>query len=153
MRNFELTDDFGRRTVFQGTKLVGESTDTVAGTKPQWVDVDVFRTSAGNFIVSRTTHYRVRHTSESCSRADGYELTDATVLDTYACPECNRHGSFEGGFAQADRITVDVYKTPDELIRSFEVDGRYSNLARTILADVAEQDDRVDATWNTVVVP
>lgn len=153
MRQHTLTDDFGRRTVFSGEKLVGESTDTAAGTKPQWVDVDVYRTSAGNFVVARTTHYRIRHVREDCPRADGYELIEPTVLDTYPCPACNRAGTTEGGFAQADRITVEVLRTPEELIAFFQVDGRHSNLARTILADVAEQDDRVDAVWNTVVVP
>lgn len=153
MRNILLTDDFGRRTVFTGVKLVGESTDTAAGTKPQWVDVDVYRTEGGSFVVARTTHYRIRHLDDNCSRAEGYELIDATVLDTYPCPQCNRNGVMERGCGQADRISIDVYRTPQELIASFEVDGRYSQLARTILADVAEQDDRVDAAWNTVVVP
>lgn len=153
MRPFELSDDFGRRTTFTGTKLAGESTDTASGSKPQWQDVDVYRTQAGKYVVSRTTHYRIRHTSDRCSRAEGYELIDATVLDTYPCASCNTARSMEGGVAQADRINVIAYDTPAELIKSFEADGKYSNLARTILADVSEQDDAVDAAWNTVVVP
>lgn len=153
MREFELVDDFGRRTVFTGLRLVGESTDTAAGTKPQWIDVDVYRTRLGNYIVARTTHYRIRHAREDCARAEGYELMDPTVLDTYPCPACSRDGLVEGGFAQADRISIEVYTSPEQLIENFKVDGRYSQLARTILADVAEQDDKVDAAWNTVVVP
>lgn len=153
MRDHVVVDDFGRRTVFKGEKLVGESTDTVAGTKPQWLDVTVWRTAAGSFVVERTTHYRVRHTSELCSRAEGYELIEATSLDTYACPSCNKDGVLEGGCAQADRVTVEAYTTPQELISSFQQDGRYSNLARTILADLSEQDERIDKLWNTVVVP
>lgn len=178
MRDHVVVDDFGRRTVFRGEKLVAESTDTVAGQltldelqrkiqqganamqvlreagiKPQWLDVTVWRTAGGSFVVERTTHYRVRHTSDMCTRAEGYELIPATSLDTYPCPTCNKDGILEGGCAQADRINVDAYTTPQELIQSFQQDGRYSNLARTILADLSEQDERIDELWNTVVVP
>lgn len=154
MRGYSLTDDFGRRTVFTGTKLVCESTDTVAGTKPQWQDVEVYRTESSRFVVRRITHYRIRHTTDHCSRAEGYELIDATLLDTYACPECNPHNKMDGGLGQADRIVVDVYQTPGDLTKGFQDDkGRYSHLARAVLADVAEQDKDVDLVWNTVVVP
>lgn len=152
MRDHVVTDDFGRRTQFSGEKLVSESTDTAAGTKPQWLDVTVWRTRAGSFIVERVTHYRVRHIDDLCPRAEGYEIIPPTVLDTYACPNCNKAGAVDGGFAQADRITVEVYQTPEELIASFKIDGRFSNLARTILADISEQDERVDLAWNTVHV-
>lgn len=153
MRDYVVTDDFGRRTQFTGEKLVAESTDTAAGTKPQWLDLTVWRTRAGAFVVERTTHYRIRHTTEHCPRADGYEIIEATVLDTYACPTCNKQGLMEGGCAQADRVTVEAYTSPQALIESFQVDGRYSNLARTILADLAEQDERIDQMWNVVHVP
>lgn len=153
MRNFTITDDFGRRTQFSGEKLVAESTDTSDGRKPQWLEVEVWRTAAGNFIVKRTTHYRLRHVRELCSRADGYDLVDATELDTYPCPSCNKEGRMVGGFAQSSRITVDTYTDPQDMIESFHVDGRYSNLARHILADIAEQDERIDELWNVVVVP
>lgn len=155
MRDHVICDDFGRRTTFHGEKLINESTDTVEGTKPQWLDVDVWRTKGGSFVVKRTIHYRVRHMSESCSRAEGYEIIPATVLDTYPCPTCwpKTYGDMSGGYGQADRITVEAYRTPEELITSFQLDGRYSNLARTILADLSEQDESIDAAWNTVVVP
>lgn len=153
MRNYEVFDDFGRRTVFEGVKLVAESTDTEDARKPQWVEVVVWRTTGGSFIVQRTTHYRVRHTSDRCGRAEGYDLVPATPLDTYPCVSCNKAGLLEGGLAQSTRISVDVYKTPAELIESFRVEGRYSNLARTVLADIAEQDVEFDQAWNTVVVP
>lgn len=153
MREHVVTDDFGRRHRFTGEKLVSESTDSIDNDKPQWLDVNVWRTAAGSFVVERVTHYRIRHTSDRCSRADGYELIPATVLDTYPCPKCNKDGVMEGGCAQADRITVEAYTTPQELIDSFKVQGKYNLLARAVLADVSEQDERVDALWNEVVVP
>ncbi len=152
MRDFVVTDDFGRRTQFSGEKLVNETTDDIEGTKRQWVDVTVWRTQAGNFVVQRTTHYRIRHLRDTCPKADGYELIPPTHLDTYLCPRCNKGGSLQGGYAQASRISVDVYTTVQELVDSFKVDGKYNNLARLVLADLSEQDERVDAAWNTVVV-
>jgi hypothetical protein len=153
-RPITATDDFGRRTVFTGDRLVSESTDSEAGTKPQWLEVIVWRTESGNFVVQRTTHYRIRHIRELCPRAEGYDLVDATDLDTYPCPSCNKYNNLESrGYAQSSRISVDVYHDPQELIHSFQIDGRYSNLAKTILADLSEQDTRVDDLWNTVQVP
>ena len=56
------------------------------------------------------------------------------------------------GWAQESRVTVDVYKEPEELIDSLRVDGKYTRLSRTLLADLSELDDRIDRLWNTVVV-
>jgi hypothetical protein len=150
-----LTDDFGRRTVFTGELLVEESTDSAISIKPQWLEVGVWRTQAGNFVVRRITRYRVLHLDDECEKADGYELSPSNGDEgIYPCRTCNRHGETRGGWRQDDRITVEVYATPQDLIAGFRAeDGRFSNLSRTILADIAEQDDRVDAVWNTVVVP
>lgn len=148
-----LVDDFGRRTVFTGEKLVEETTDSTVNLKPQWLEVDVWRTQAGSFVVRRTTRYRIRHLREDCSRADGYDLSPAATTDNYNCPECNPAQYMGEGYAQSPRTTVDVYRTPQDLILGFQNDGRFSNLARAILADISEQDDRVDAAWNEVIVP
>lgn len=156
MKHHEIADDFGRRTVFVGEELVDETTDNALTNKPQWLDVTVWRTEAGKFVVRRTTSYRIRHATEDCARAEGYDLAPAGPDDTYPCPTCNKRGAMAGirdGLAQTPRITVDVYDTPQELIQSFQNDGRYSNLARSILAYLSEKDSRVDAAWNTVVVP
>jgi len=153
MNDFTLEDDFGRRTVFTGTQLIDEHTDTEDGRKPQWLEVGIWRTEGGSFVINRTTHYRIRHSLETCPRADGYELLPATPDDTYLCNSCNKGGSSDAvGWAQAARITVDAHHNPQDLINSFWIDGRYNNLARTILADLSAQDERVDAAWNTVVV-
>jgi hypothetical protein len=149
-----ITDEFGRQTVFEGELLVEETTDSSTGSKPQWLEVDVWRTEAGNYIVRRTTRYRIRHANENCDRADGYDLAPATPDDTYDCPSCQRAWPYDStGFRQTSRITVDVYETPQALISGFQSDGRFNNLARAILANISEQDDRVDVLWNKVVVP
>lgn len=154
MRDYVVQDDLGRRTQFTGEKLVGESSDSIDADKRSWQEVNVWRTRSGNFVVERQTHYRIRHLSDMCRRADGYELVPATSLDTVPCNVCNPTKVLEGGISQASRITVDAYTTPGELIASFRSsDGKYSNLARLVLADVAEQDERVDEAWNTVTVP
>jgi hypothetical protein len=48
---------------------------------------------------------------------------------------------------------VEAYYSPQAVIDSFQTDGRYSQLARSILADLADQDDRIDALWSEVAVP
>lgn len=153
MQDVTLEDDFGRRTLFKGEQLIDEHTDTSDGRKPQWVEVKVWRTEGGSYVVQRITCYRILHSRRDCSRAEGYELTKPTPDDTYLCPTCNKGGVVGEGYALADRITVEAHRSPQELIASFEIDGRYSNLARAILADLSEQDEQIDALWNTVVVP
>jgi hypothetical protein len=149
----ELTDDFGRRTVFTGERLADEHSDTSEGNKPQWVEISVWRTAGGRYVVRRVTRYRVRHLRDDCRRAEGYGIVEPTEEDTYACSSCNKRGVMEGGYAQADRTTVDAYRDPQELIIGLETSGRHSNLARAILADLSAEDPAIDAAWSTVVVP
>lgn len=150
-----VTDEYGRRTKFRGNKLVFESTDSASGHKPQWVEIGIWRTEAGNYVVQRSTHYRVRHLNDRCPRADGYDLVDPTEIDTYPCPVCNKIGMLESGKgrAQMSRVAVDSYEDPRTLIASLRVDNRYSNLSRAILADLAEQDERIASLWSEVEVP
>lgn len=153
-QDYSLEDDYGRRTVFTGELLVDEHTDTPDSRKPQWVRVRVWRTEGGAFVVERTTSFRIRHARRNCARAGGYELFDAEAEDTFLCTECNKNGAPVGGYAQGDRVTVDVCHTPQDLIANFKADGeRFSNLSRAVLADISNQDSRVDEVWNTVVVP
>jgi hypothetical protein len=153
MKDLTLVDDFGRRTVFTGKLLADEHSDTRDGHKPQWVEISVWRTQGGSYVVRRTTRYRVRHVREDCRRAEGYDLVPANGDDTYSCTACNKVGSSTGGYAQAPRISIDAYRSPEELIAGLETNGRHSNLARALLADLSEQDPAVDTAWNTVVVP
>jgi len=154
MRDYTLSDEFGRQTKFRGERLVRESTEGEVH-RPRWQEVEVYRTEAGNWVVFRATNYRIRHSHDRCSRADGYALTPARPSDTYPCRECLGSGNaVPGGLGQLSRISVDSYTSVDDLILSFRAqDGVYSALSRAILADLSEQDERVDATWNTVVVP
>lgn len=151
--NTTLTDDFGRKTVFSGVELLDETTDTEEGDKPQWLEVTVWRTEAGNFVVRRTTNYRIIHAARNCSRAEGYTLVEAGDEDTYNCKTCNPNGDmYTEGFAQAPRITVDVYTTPAELTESFRNEGRYTNFSRLLLAELAKRDSGVDSVWSVVHV-
>lgn len=152
MKDMTLIDDFGRRTVFTGERLVSEHTDTSDERKPQWVEIDVWRTEGGSYIVRTATCYRIRHSSDQCAKAEGYELEPATVDDTYPCPACNKADT-PGGLGQLPRTTVEAYRTPQELIESFKQNGSHTNFGRAILAEISDIDDAVDAAWNTVVVP
>jgi hypothetical protein len=150
MTEINITDEFGKRTVFTGQRLVDEHTDTSDGRKPQWVQISVWRTEAGSFVVRTLTCYRVRHQDKGCRRAEGYDLTKPMSDDTFPCSSCNQDGDLVGGWAQASRMTVEAHHTPQALIDSFQTDGRHSNLARSILADISDEDEGVDALWNTV---
>lgn len=147
--DFTVTDGFGRRVVFRGENLISDTTDTDDRRKPQWLDIDVWRTEAGSFVVKRAVRHRVVHRRENCPRLDGYDVVPSS--GSYPCAVCNPGG--EPGWGQAPRITVDVYPAPEELIESLKVDGKFTRLSRAILADLSEQDARVDALWNTVEVP
>ena len=153
MDQHSIADDFGRVTKFEGEQLIDESTDNYSGVKPQWLEFTVWRTAAGAFIVRRVTRYRINHLSDSCPRLDGFVVVDAEPTDTYPCGTCNKAGAFGDGWAQSARVVVEVYSSPEELISSLKVDGRYSNLSRSILADLSAVDERVRALWSEVVVP
>jgi hypothetical protein len=151
MEDVTAVDSYGRRTVFKGELLVADTTDTEDGRKPQWLDIDIWRTEGGSYVVKKAVQYRVVHRLSTCSRLDGYETRPAGPGDTFHCVTCNPEGR-STGLGQESRVTVDVYRTPEELIESLKVDGKWTRLSRTLLADLCEQDDRIDALWNTVVV-
>ena len=151
MQAFTITDTFGRRTQFTGEHLVGDSTNT--DSKPQWMDIDVWRTESGNFVIRRSTRYRVRHQLPSCPRLDGFEQRTPTAADNYPCTVCNKDGILAGGWTQVDRTVVDAYRSPALLVDSFRINDRFTGLSRSLLADISEMDARVDDLWNTVQVP
>lgn len=153
MEDFTATDSYGRKTVFRGELLVADTTDTEDGRKPQWVDIDIWRTEGGSYVVKKEVRYRLVHARENCSRLDGYTTRAPGDDDTHPCRTCNPEGRIvRPGWAQESRETVDVYRTPEELINSLRVEGKHTRLSRTLLADLSELDDRIDAIWNTVVV-
>ena len=151
MRDFSIEDTFGRRTQFVGEHIVADSTN--ADNKPQWMDIDVWRTESGNFVVRRSTRYRVRHQLESCPRLTGMESRTPVAADSYPCNVCNKDGILVGGWTQLDRTAVDAYCSPALLVDSFKINDRFSGLSRSLLADISEQDARVDDLWNVVRVP
>ena len=151
MRDYTIADTFGRRMTFVGELLVADSTN--ADNKPQWMDIDVYRTESGNFIVRRSTRYRVRHQLEGCPRLDGFEQRTPNASDTYPCNVCNKDGVLAGGWTQVDRTAVEAYLSPGSLLDSFKINERFSGLSRSLLAYISEQDARVDDLWNNVQVP
>lgn len=152
-----LVDEYGKRTKFRGTLLASGTTDTESGEKPQWAELDIWRTEAGAYIIQRKTSYRYRHLSDSCRRL-GLNLIprQATEADNYPCPSCNQRGVVEPGkgYGVEDRIAVDIARTADDLIRMLSNgDGTYSGFVRATLADICEQDQAVADLWLEEVVP
>lgn len=148
-------DEYGKRTIFRGRMLAHATTD--AEGKPQWAELEVWRTEAGAYVVQRKTSYRYRHLTDSCPRL-GLNLLprQATEGDTYPCPKCNPNGMVEPGrgYGVQERMAVDIARTPADLIRLLaNGDGTYSGFVRATLADVCEQDKRVANLWLEEVVP
>lgn len=138
-----LEDSFGRDTIFTGEHLLGSTTDN--GDKPQWLDLDVWRTQSGNYVVKRTTRYRIVHSSEDCSRVADLPVVEADPESTFFCNRCNSHRIH--GVTPEDTTNVDVYYGVSELLQGFQTDGRYNNFAKVVLADLAELDSAIDAAW------
>lgn len=152
-----LEDEYGKRTRFRGTRLVGETTDTETGEKPQWAEIEVWRTEAGAYVVQRTTHYRLRHLSDTCPRLGANLLPRRpTETDTFPCPRCNTRNTIEPGkgYGVAPRSAVDIARIPADLIRLLaNNDGTYSGFTRSVLAEISEQDQAVADLWMEEVVP
>jgi hypothetical protein len=150
MSTFSVEDSFGRSTNFKGSLLADETTDNDNERKPQWSDVEVWVTEAGNFVVRRTSNYRIRHNHVGCTRAEGFTLIEADESDTYLCPTCGADGN--SLHAQEARVSVQHYLDLKSFVESFQQDGRYSQFARTVLSNISDQNDAVNNFWNTVHV-
>jgi hypothetical protein len=157
MNTYDLVDDFGRHTKFDGELLVDDTTDTEARRKPQWTDTEIYRTEGGRYIVWSETHYRIRHLTESCRRASGYDLVVARPGDTWACPHCNPD-DVPGGYGHESRVKVDVCQDPAELIAAMSSVNQktglrsHSQYSQALLARVSDADADVRASWMEQVV-
>ena len=148
MTEIAATDSFGRRTVFRGVELISDTTDN--GEKRQWTDIDVWRTEGGAYVVKRAVHYRTVHARKNCPRLEGYVIREADDEDTVNCDVCNRAG--RDGWAQGSRVTVDVYREPEDLIEGLKLKGEWTYFSKLVLAELSDKDKRIDALWNTVRV-
>lgn len=155
---YELLDDFGRKTKFEGFLLVDDTTDTEDRRKPQWTDTEVYKTTGGKYVVWSDVQYRVRHLSRNCHKTQGYDIVPAEESDSWACPACNPDKILDGGYGQQDRVTVDVCNTPTELIMRFSSINQqtglrtHSNFSKALLAQISEVDDDVREAWMEQVV-
>jgi hypothetical protein len=149
-----LTDEYGKRTRFTGECLIQDTTDA-GDNRPQWAEMTVWRTGAGAYVLWRKTCYRIVHWSQSCSLL-GPNLVPrpATPEDTYPCRRCNPSRNFDGGYGVQERSSVDVARTPTDLIRMLaNQDGTYSGFARATLAAISKKDQAVADLWLEEVVP
>lgn len=157
MKDFRLTDDFGRVTRFRGIKLVNDTTDNSNGEKPQFTNITVWRTEAGQYVVLRETCYRIRHLHEYCYRAEneGAVLREPHATDNFPCSTCNKDRVIEPGvgYGQLERSTLVVYKTPQQLIDGLATLNvqtgmmHHSNFVQAVLADISEEDEEVHKLW------
>jgi len=157
MQAYDLVDDFGQHTKFEGELLIDDTTDTAERRKPQFTDTEIYRTAGGRYVVWQETLYRVRHLSCTCPRASGYDLVPADEDDTWPCPSCNPDGR-PGGYGQRSRIKVDICETPQELIMRLSTINQMTNLrthstfSRALLARVSEVDAPLREAWMEQVV-
>lgn len=157
MTAYDLVDDFGRHTRFEGELLVEDTTDTEDGHKPQWTDTAIYRTNGGRYIVWSEANYRIRHLTDTCRRAAGYDLVTATADDTWACPTCNPE-KLPGGYGHDSRVKLDVCETPNELIARMSTINQqtglrtHSQYSQALLARVSELDAAVHDAWMNQVV-
>lgn len=157
MTTFDLVDDFGRHTRFEGELLVEDTTDTPDRRKPQWTDTEIYRTTGGRYVVWNEVQYRVRHAVKSCRKAVGYSLVPAEDDDTWACPSCNPDG-LPGGYGQDSRARVDVCDTPQDLIARMSSINQntglrtHSHFSQALLARISDIDEAVRAAWMDQVV-
>lgn len=158
-----LVDDYRRETVFTGVVLVESSTKS-ARPKPQWVDITVWRTEGGQYVVRRVTRYNVYHSNDNCSKAEGNELYNLRELknipnDLFKCPRCVGRMPNNGAWGQLDRTNIEVYPTPRDLIDGLaHMNGtagaaNHSLFIQEMLADLSEIDSNIATVWMRRVVP
>lgn len=155
-QHYELEDDFGRVTKFDGDLLVSETTDTEDHRKPQWTDTDVYRTAGGQYVIWSNSQYRIRHLAR-CRKTAGYDLIPAEDSDTFPCPVCNPD-NLPGGYGQLDRVKVEVCKTPEDLINWLSSINNnngvrtHSQYSQALLAKISDVDDAMHSAWMEQVV-
>lgn len=157
MTAYDLPDDFGRHTRFEGTLLVEDTTDTDDRRKPQWTETEIYKTNGGRYVVWSEVLYRIRHQYRDCRRAQGYDLVPASADDTWACPTCNPD-ALDGGYAHESRTKIDICDTVEALINRLATPNNqtglrsHSHFSQALLARISEADDAVRDVWMEQVV-
>jgi hypothetical protein len=163
MKEYVIEDEYGRRATFVADMLVTDTTDTEEGSKPRYVNLTVWRTKGGKYVVHTETHFRIWHLDENCRRAtrEGAILRPAQAAgDTFPCPTChNRPAAPLGtGYGQVTRHKQSVYDSPQALIDGLRTvnnqtgETHHSRFAQSLLADISEVDQAVADLWMNVVV-
>jgi len=138
-----------------------ESSTKSARPKPQWVDITVWRTEGGQYVVRRVTRYNVYHSNANCSKAEGNELYDIqrSTSTMFKCPRCVDRMNTTGAYGQLDRTNIEVYPTPRDLIDGLaHMNGtagaaNHSLFIQEMLADLSEIDSNIATVWMRRVVP
>lgn len=135
---------------FEGTKL-SESSSRIAE-KPRWVEFKLYKTLKGTYVLSRAGMSTYFHDSE-CHVVTRNRLSvvdEAEIgLDAVACPDCRPSRiAPEGLYPETPRYWAQSSDSPQGVIASLmQYDGNkteyLTNVARRLLEDAAEVDDRL----------
>lgn len=146
MEPYELEDNFGQKTMFTGELLA--AIDTYREDKPTWFDLQVYRTTGGNFVTYQIRYSNVSHADRDCSRINsalGPVCAD-TESHLIACNKCG-----PGDWASDDEIKIGIHKTARELCRHLTEAGA-NRIIRSFLADLSDVDPDVAEAWLVVEV-
>jgi hypothetical protein len=153
MKKYDLTDKYGRLTLFTGELLVQDSTSH-SPDKPTWTETSIYRTAGGAYVLDTWNRSRYFHASRNCSRLRDRTVEPVTQTDTWVCNKCvPENHSLRGGYREADRHSVTVCDGPEELIVALStVDQRtglptHGSFSQKLLRDVSMVDEKVASTW------
>lgn len=146
------------RLQFRGV-LLGEATTWRPGST-RWIEISIYRTVAGKYIVHRQGMSRLYHRAgaacQSGSPVGNRDLDEESV----PCPTCR-----PPDLAELDRIqdedqsvywrevplsSADVATTPDQIVKILIYKGRLTTVATEAIARAVANDDQLKGIFNQV---
>jgi EXLDI family protein len=150
MQSYELHD--GPRIVrFQGTHLARKTSDD--GDRLRWLELDIYRTRAGKYIVHQVGKTVVYHLTDSDCTPKSFETVDLSKLDEgEPCPVCLPPSDDPEKLTkvrfESDLHRVMIHETAKGLVESLEnvnSQGRryHSRVVRDVLIEASTVDEDI----------
>jgi hypothetical protein len=151
MKRYELQDGAERLVRFTGDHLTHVTSDD--GERLRWLDLDIYRTQAGKYIVHQVGRTSVYHALDSECTPKAFEQVKVLNLrdDVEPCPVCLSQGDdldLSEVRMESDLYRVVIHNTARNLVDALEntnAEGRryYSKIVRNALIAASEHDEQI----------
>lgn len=150
----------GSRTLKFNGVLLGKSS-SYRRDSIRWIEFELYKTESGSYVLSRIGVSLIFHTA-TCPLVKKYGLQEVVSSelreDAIPCEYCDPSYEAELVFPEKNRNWAQVSEEPeavlDALYKYDQGGAKYlTNVAKNLLEDASENDDKIDSIYRIELIP